>query len=74
MKEMRMFYPIKKVNELLAWPKVCVTLPTYDLECNDAKAINICFLSQVTTHGVFWSHITSAIQIQNIKKYKKMYP
>ena len=54
------FYPIKQITKIFPGPVTCAAHPTDNLQTNYPKAVNICFVSQIASHCIFWSHVASA--------------
>ena len=63
------FYLIKKINSVLLCSMTSIALPTDNFQGNDSKIVDICFVSQITPHCIFRSHIPAA-KITNIKQLR----
>lgn len=52
-------YPISKANTMVIDLIFHVILSGDNFQCHNSKAVDICFIGQVTPQSIFWCHVSS---------------
>jgi hypothetical protein len=52
-------YPVKKREAFLLRMANAVVVSTNNFQYNNSKTINICFVCQITMHGILRSHVST---------------